>query len=189
LNCGVSGYGTRQERLFYELIGAKYQPDLVLLITVRNDDMSFLEEVARKYVNRDIGRMETLFYSWGRIQDYRYQHPYPNYTKCVDEILQLNQDLSSSKTPLAVIIFRNDPDFGALYPVGKMWNDLTRTIVKGLQGTPIPVLELGKALYANHSEDDLLVYTGLDGHPNEIAHEIAAHEIIAFLNREKFLQN
>ena len=189
VNCGVSGYGTREERLFYEEIGKKYQPDLVLLMTVRNDDMSFLEEVARKYVNRPIGKVESVFFTMGKIQDYRYQHPYPNFAKCVDEILQLDQDVRAAHAQLAVIIFRNDPDFAAVTPVGKMWNDLTRTVTLGLKDSHIPVMDVGKALYANHSEDQLKVHVDLDGHPNEIAHRIAANEVFDFIRREKLLKD
>jgi hypothetical protein len=187
INCGVSGYATREERLFYERFAKKYEPDIVLIIAVRNDDMSFEQEVSSKFVNRRIGKLETIFYVWGKIQDYRYQRPDPDFVKCVKEVLRLNEDVRNDGSRLAVVIFRNDPDYGAIYPLGRIWNELTRSMIIGLKGSSIPVLDLGKALYERHSEEDLVVDPGLDGHPNEIAHSIAAHEIFKMLQREKML--
>jgi hypothetical protein len=57
MNCGVSGFGTREERLFYETFGQRYRPDVVLLTMVWNDDLSFQDEVRRNYVNRQRGKL------------------------------------------------------------------------------------------------------------------------------------
>jgi len=43
INCGVNGYNTQQQRLFYELIGSRYQPDTVLLVMAPDDDRSWPE--------------------------------------------------------------------------------------------------------------------------------------------------
>ena len=60
---------------------------------------------------------------------------------------------------------------------------------RGLEDTDIPLLVLGDALFKDHSFKDLLVYGegGVDWHPNEIAHGIAAKEIVDFLCRKKLL--
>jgi lysophospholipase L1-like esterase len=184
INCGVSGYGTREERLFYQLFGAKYEPDIVLLMMVWNDDISFLEEVQRGYVNRSPGKLELLFYSWGKIQDFRHRHPSPDFTKNVDEILRLDGEIRKRGARLVVIIFRNDPDFAGEADSGEIWKRLTDTVTNGLQETGIPILDLGKALYKKYSKEDLTVHPLLDEHPNEIADAIAAREILGVLQRE-----
>ena len=186
INCGVSGYGTKEERLFYELFGAKYEPDLVLLSMVWNDDISWDEEVQRGYVNRSPGKLELLFYSWGKIQDLLHRRPSPHFTRCVDEILRLDSEVREQGARLVVIIFRNDFDFAGETQSGKIWNRLTSTVTEGLQGSDIPILDLGKALQ-KHSSEDLMVHQ-IDVHPNEIAHAIAAREIQDFLQKKGMLK-
>jgi hypothetical protein len=55
-----------------------------------------------------------------------------------------------------------------------------------LKDTDIPVLSLGEALFAKHTMKQLMVHES-DGHPNEIAHGIAAKEIMDLLDRERML--
>jgi hypothetical protein len=178
INCGVSGYGTEEERRYYELLASKYEPDIVLLTMVWNDDLSFLEEVEKGYLNRIPGKFEMLFFIWGKIQEYRHQRLTFDYTKCVEEILRLDGEVRKQGKRLAVIIFRNG--------YGDNWDQLASTVTNGLQGTDVPVLDLGKALFEKHAEEDLIVHR-IDGHPNEIAHLIAAQEILELLWREKML--
>jgi hypothetical protein len=45
LNASVSGYATLEERLTYELVASEYEPQVVLLLMVFNDDLSFEQEV------------------------------------------------------------------------------------------------------------------------------------------------
>lgn len=187
INCGVSGYGTHEERIFYELFGANYQPDIVLLVMVWNDDLSYSEEFAKEYVKRPPGKLELLFHTWAKIQQYRFQRPFPNFTKCVDEILRLDYDLQNQNSRLGVVIYRNDPDYdGSTYP-GKIWNHLIRTVTGGLEGENIPVLDLGKPLFEKHSKMELDVHPTIDHHPNEIANAIAAREILRFLQNHNLL--
>lgn len=178
INCGVSGYGTQEERQLYELHAGRYQPDIVLLAMVWNDDLSFLKEVERGYLDRTADKFETLFYIWGKIQNYRYQRRTFDYSKCVEEILHLDGEVRKQGGRLVVTIFRTDE--------GTNWDHLTNTITKGLQATDIPVLDLGKALLAEHPSEDLMVHE-VDGHPNEIAHMISAQEILGLLQREKMI--
>lgn len=178
INCGVSGYGTQEERQLYELHAARYQPDIVLLSMVWNDDLSFLKEVERGYLNRTADKFESLFYIWGKIQNYRHQRRTFDYSTCVEEILQLDGGVRKQGGRLVVTIFRTDN--------GSNWDQLTDTITNGLQGVDIPLLDLGKALLEEHPNKDLKVHE-VDGHPNEIAHMIAAQEILALLQREKMI--
>lgn len=185
VNCGVSGFGTREERLFYELFAAKYEPDIVLLSMVWNDEMSFADEIKKGYVNRHPSKLESLFYIWGRIQEYRYKRPFPDFSACVDEILQLKSDVQKQGACLTVVLFRNNSDYGTSY-YAKIWDHLAKTIQEGLQGTDIPILDLGEKLREKHPLEDLRVHD-IDLHPNEIAHATAAQEILSFLRRKDML--
>jgi hypothetical protein len=80
-----------------------------------------------------------------------------------------------------------NPDFAGETDVGEIWNRLTDTVTKGLRDTGIPILDLGHALFEKHDYEDLDVHP-LDGHPNEIAHAIAAREIRDFLQKNGLLK-
>lgn len=185
INCGVSGFSTRDERLFYQLFAARYEPDIVLLVMVENDDMSFAEEIKKGYVNRRTAKLESLFYIWGVIQEYRHKRPFPDYSACIGEILQLQNAVQKQGGCLAVMLFRNNSDFGAGY-YAKIWDHLTKTIREGLQGTDIPILYLGEKLREKYQLENLDVHE-FDFHPNEIVHATAAQEILSFLKREDML--
>lgn len=187
INCGVSGYGTREERMFYKLFGQRYQPDVVVVVMVWNDDLSFADELRSGYVARQPSALEHLFYDWGKVQQYRYQRPSPNFNQAADELLILNDEVQQHGARLAAVIFRNDADFSGSTENGKLWNLLTETVMAKLRGTNIPLLDLGRKLYANHDEAQLLVHPTIDGHPNNVAQAIAAEEILTFLKQERLI--
>jgi hypothetical protein len=186
INCGVSGFGTREERLFYQLFAARYEPDIVLLTMVENDDMSFEYEIKKGYVDRKPAKLESLFYIWGSIQAYRHKRPFPDFSACVGEILQLQNAVQKQGACLAVMLFRNNTDYGAGYINAKIWDSITKTVREGLQGTGIPILALGEKLREKYPHENLFVHK-IDFHPNEIAHATAAQEILSFLKREDML--
>ncbi len=186
INCGVSGYGTREERLLYETRVKKYQPDIVLLSIVTNDDMSFQEEVRKGYSNRDVGKLEEVSCVWARVQNYHHRRPFPDFEKCINEIRRLQDDIQKENARLAVVIFRDDPDFKGVTEVGKAWNQLNHLVPSAVAGSNVPVLDVGPALFQNHKRDDLMVHD-IDAHPNEIAHEIAAHQIFRFLHETRLV--
>jgi hypothetical protein len=186
INCGVSGYGTHEERLFYQLFGEKYEPDVVLLVMIWNDDMSYKEEMQKGYVSRHPGKLELLFYTWGKIQKYRHRRPFPNFSKCVEEIFKLNSAVTKQGARLVVVIFRDDCDYAGSTNNGKVWNHLTDTVIRGLEDTDIPILDIGKTLCEKRSNQDFRVHQ-IDPHPNEVAHAIAAQEIQSYLHKENLL--
>ena len=198
INCGVSGYSTREEALFYRLIARRYEPDVVLVVMVFNDDMSFLEEVRRGYINRQPSRLEAWSRVWAAVQDFRHRRPPPDFSRSVAHVRDLDRDVRADGARLALVIFRDACISGS---DARPWDRLADTMKQGLQGTSIPVLdfkaspdtEAGRPLCAQYSETDLLVHrgtgpAGLDGHPNEIVHKVAAAEIAAFLHRARLLR-
>ena len=198
INCGVSGYGTREEALFYRLIARRYDPEVVLVVMVFNDDMSFVDEVRRGYVNRQPSRLETSWRVWGAVQNFRHRRPAPDFSGSVAHVRELDRDVRTDGGRLALVIFRDACISGS---DARPWDRLADTMKQGLQGTSIPVLdfkasadtEAGRLLCTQYRESELLVHpgtglVGLDGHPNEIVHRVAAAEIAAFLQRERLLR-
>ena len=188
INCGESGYATRDERLFYEVLGAQYEPDLVLLVMYSNDNISWSEEQKMPHVSRHPQKLEHLFFTWGHIQRYLNSPPFPDYTACLEEVLRLRSDARRGGARLAVVFFRDIPASMDSTIDGKYWNALANTVRKGLQETDIPILDLRDAFFGHHSWEDLLVHP-IDQHTNEIGHAIAAREIVTFLDKEHLLDS
>ncbi len=186
INCGISGFSTRDERLFYQLSGSKYEPDIVLLVMVWNDDLSHVDELQRGYANRQRGKLEYLSHLWGQLQEYYHRRPFPDFSGSVEEIYRLNRETRKQGARLGVVLFRPNCDFAGSTLSGRIWNNLTKSVSKGLYATSIPILDLGNALCDKHSVEDLAVHP-LDLHPNEIAHEIAAQTIFNYLKSTKFV--
>jgi hypothetical protein len=67
------------------------------------------------------------------------------------------------------------------------WGKLAEAVTEGLRGTGVPVLNLKDALLRDGRNVDELQVHAIDGHPNEIAHRIAAEEIERFLRTENLL--
>ncbi len=181
LNCGEFGFGTQEETIFYELFGTKYRPNLVLLLMNSDDDMSYVEAVRHKYVDRIPDRLESLFHTWAKIQDSRYRRPAPDFARSVEEILQLDKKVRQNSSRLAVIIFRNNLDYEGSTQDGKNWNRLTHTVIKGLEGKQIPILDMGRVLFEEAGPK--AKETKL-----ERAHEVAPGTIIKFLETQKLLK-
>ena len=186
INCGVSGFATREERLFYEEFGARYEPQVILLAMVTNDDMSFREEVKRGYVLRSPGRAESLSFIWQQVEDYRHRRPLRDYRRSIADVRRLNTLAREHGARLGVIIFRSNGDYGG-DGNAEMWDYLIRTVTAGLQGTDIPLLDLGPVLLAQHPGEQLLVHE-IDGHPNEVAHRTAARAILKFVLSKQLLR-
>lgn len=190
INCGLGGYGTRQERLFYQHFASKYEPDIILLVMVANDNFSSSEEEELGYTYRP-GPAASLFRSWFMIQSYRHSAPL-DFSNSLQETLQLHRDVQKQGSALAVVFFRNNSTYTHWYVKQVMhwsWEHLVDTITHGLEKTDIPILDLGEALFRNHSDKELFVHERLDWHPNEIAHGIAAEEILHFLKTSDLLES
>jgi hypothetical protein len=180
INCGVSGYGTREERLFYETLAPMYEPDVVLLVMVHNDNRSWVDDVKMGYAKRRPDKLEQLSVVWSRIQDYRYEPPFPDYSGSLEEIIKLSRSVRNRGARLAVVIFRNNP------MARERDNALVKTIKEGLRDTDVSVLDF-RELDEDPSERDFFVYREnmLDLHPNETAHQIASRAMLRFLAQQR----
>jgi lysophospholipase L1-like esterase len=181
VNCGVSGYGTHEARLFWTLFGSAYTPQLVVVTMVMNDDRSFLEDVRLGYVPRPTLWTE-LFQVWRLADHLLHRRPTPDFHPAVDELKQLDSAVRAAGARLVVMIYRNAP---AEEP---RWRLLTETVTAALAGSGIPLLDLGPPLFkAVPNLADLFVHPTLDAHPSALANRIAADTLAAFLAREGLL--
>jgi hypothetical protein len=185
INCGAMGYGTREERLFYERTAVKYRPDVVVLGMTWSDYLDFADTLDGRAPRR-AGKLEYTLHTWNMFQSFLHHPPAPDYSKCVEEITRLNEACRRSAARLAVFIFRNNADMQGTAEAGKLWNQLSATVTTGLQGTNVPVLDLGKILKESHPGELLSIHNGAE--PNDAAHGIAARELQTFLQRENFVK-
>jgi hypothetical protein len=172
INCGFTGWGTREERYDYELFAHEYHPDAVLVLMVSNDDRSWVDDVKLGYY-RVATKYEGLSLLWGSVQQVRHQAPKPDFRVVVAELLKLNDLVNRDGGRLAAIAFRHEGS--------DVFADLVRTVQAGLAPTSIPFLDLGPVLL-KYPDSQLIVHP-VDRHPNEFAHGIAAKEIFGFLDR------
>ena len=176
INCGVGGYGTRDEAGFYENSAAKYQPDVVLLVMTPDDDESWVEDIKRGEFDH-LTKDRNQFISWSEHQEKLFQRSSPDYSESLQAIHDLQHSIQGRGARVAVVLFRNTQD--------QAWIPLLNQITQGLKDTTVPVLDLGPVLAESQSEEFLTVHEN-DKHPNEVAHKMAAGSVYAFLQQEGF---
>lgn len=177
INCGVSGYAAREERLSYETTYAKYSPQVVLLVMACNEDLLWQSGMKRDD-SAVIDKYERFSALWLFFQALRDRRSPADLSKNINELITLNNLCRHRDAKFGVVVFRS-----ARY---KMYDQLLNAVTEGTKGTGIPVLDLGPALLNGRSEKDLMVHE-YDAHPNEIAHAIAADEILRFLIAQNLL--
>jgi hypothetical protein len=175
INCGARGYSTREQRVFYEQIAFRYEPDVVLVSMSERDNLSSREERQRGFVHESAS-YENLLLTARLIQYARHEGRRPfEYSGAVEELAKLNDACRVRGARLAVVIFRN-------VDASPHWRDLVTAVSGKLQPLDIPVLDLGLAILKEHQASDLSVHP-LDENPNEVAHRVAADEIERLLRR------
>jgi hypothetical protein len=181
VGCGVRGFSTREERLYYEERARAYQPDLVLVVTVQGDDRSPMDDARPE---REPAKWEYLSHAGHALQEMRNPAPPRSYSSAMAELAALHALVRDDGAELAVVVFRNG--------VGG-WDRLGVSVDSTARVLGVPILDLHDALLADPptpSSDPLprpeLRVHALDGRPNEIAHQIAAEMIFEWLVREPF---
>jgi hypothetical protein len=155
MNCSVPGWGTRQQRLFYNMIKDRYAAELVLLTTTWNDERLVLDESApTRSEERAIDRDAAL-------------------TVVGTEVLRLRDAVRHQSARLAVIVFRNSS--------GEVWSSLLQGVAAALDSTEVPVLDLWPLLQRAGQPEHLVLDPSGDWHPNEIAHRVAGAAIAHFV--------
>ena len=177
INCGVSGYSTEDARILYQRHAARYNPDLVLLTMVWNDDRSYRDQVRVGFHEQTRHR---LFQTWRLLDktlaDRRVHHH--DYSHAMRALEGLRKAVEARGSRLAVIIGRN-------HPRGE-WDALTAAVYGSVDTLALPVLDLWGRLRTEPSRE-ITVLGELDRHPNERAHAIIAGEIGRFLDEKGLL--
>ena len=100
----------------------------------------------------------------------------------VDEVLELGRTTLEHGARLGVVTLRNQP-----LERSPEWTGLLDALPGRLKEAGVPFRDLGLELMAGHEPAELRVYADLDPHPNEMAHRLAAEEILDFLLVEGLL--
>jgi hypothetical protein len=179
--CGVPGYGTLEQRLLYEHLAPRFQPEVVVLAMHWNDGHLAVDEAPGRVepapASRpvpDLRRNLDLASSAARGRDLARR---PDRTG-----VELRRLLAATRThgaKLAVVLFRLDAD--------PRWSVLRDTAMHVLNGTNVPMIDLGDGLLAAHRPADLVVHDPEDSHPNETAHRLAADAVATFLLTTRLL--
>jgi hypothetical protein len=135
INCGVSGYGTREQRLFYDSFGATYRPDVVLVTMGWDDDRFYWEERQRALIKRGPGRPARISSVLRKIEVSRRLRRTYDYSRSVEDLLALHQAVRAHGARLVVAVSRHGP--------AGLGDALLETVRKGLAGSGVPLLDLG----------------------------------------------
>lgn len=172
INCGVKGASTQQEARLFNAVGSYYAPNVVLL-AVNPDDDRFTTEDEEQANDARVGKLERLFHVWGILSSLGAPKPAPtDYGSIIAGVKQIDGDVRAHGARLAVVLFQHRE--------GADWASLDSAVTKGLRGSNIPLLNLGRPLLS-FGEEKLLVHSVHDHHPNELAHRIAAEALRKFL--------
>jgi hypothetical protein len=186
MNFGVDGFSTREERILYERTVSGYDPDVVLLTMVSNDNVPWLEY--RKTLELDEMEDGSGFRLWRALKRRFRERRLPDFSNSVSELMRLHALTEEGGTRLLVILFR-------FFFQGDD-QEMVEAVRPVVEKTDISWVDLGDVLLEEHPVKDLVVYSEfdgapgvMDGHPNEIAHRIIAGEIHNFLKREKLIES
>lgn len=212
LNAGVEGYNTRDEVITLEHRWLKLQPDVVLITFYLNDayaDFTFLNRGEAQGVGAE-KPLNLAQYSYvydyaqhalhvrresQRIKAFYQRQFFSKADQFLDNPGSTNVDWTHSRRALeravqlsrqhnfrlALVIFPELYSLNADYP----FTAIHRHVQQTCQQLGISTYDLLDA-FKGHRDKDLWVHPA-DHHPNEIAHEIAARAILAFLNQHKLL--
>lgn len=205
INFGVPGYSTRNE--LSSLVKAfKYHSDLIILQITLNDSQIKLPTTGLTGENQfgaftppeNWQRIYRYWQSAGfiseRIHNFQTKDAYVNYYfdlvnrkrswKSFSKALRKIGRLSRRRDiPVVAVIF---PLFGLPLDDNYPFHPVHEKFQLALQENEIPYLDLFK-LYKGLPLERLQVIPGVDFHPNEIAHRMAAEEIYTWMAKNSYL--
>ncbi|MBX7136978.1 MAG: SGNH/GDSL hydrolase family protein [Oligoflexia bacterium] len=100
-----------------------------------------------------------------------------------DALRRIEQNCRTAGVPVAAVVF---PLFGHPVDLSYPFADIHRKIADTLSGLRIPMLDLLEA-YRGVPIERMQVIPGVDRHPNEIAHRIAAEHILIWLDSKQLI--
>jgi hypothetical protein len=206
INTGVPGMNTVGQRALLRDRGMRYDPDLIILFYVLNDvgecltgcegvgprsgkGLEFFGNYTSLYQDEDWLSAHSNLWGWGRqrvLQSYlarrylnqivsEFAEDKTGWKQSRDALDGIRRLAADHGVPLLVVIFPFFHDLDGDYPF-QIVHDLVRDYCESVG---IPVIDLRRS-YSEYHGPELWVHPR-DQHPNEVAHEIAARRIEAYL--------
>jgi lysophospholipase L1-like esterase len=185
MNAGVGNYNTVQEVTYYETIGWKYHPDLVVLVFFINDpepvpvekkgfliDRSYLIAFATNRIDgvmRHIGARP----DWKTYYGSLYDDDRPGFRACKKALISLANSTRSDGAKLLVAML---PELHQINGDSYPFKAAHQKIKDVMAAENVPVLELIDGLKDRGPEETLWV-TPLDDHPNAKANALISDQL------------
>jgi lysophospholipase L1-like esterase len=185
MNTGVGNYDTVQEVTYYETIGWKYHPDLVVLVFFINDpepvplekkglliDRSYLIAFATNRID-GVMRHAGVRPEWKTYYASLYNDDHPGFQACKKALLNLANSTRSHDAKLLVAIL---PELHQINNDSYPFKAAHQKIKDAIAAENVPVLELIDGLKDHGPEENLWV-TALDDHPNAKANNLISDQL------------
>ena len=185
MNTGVGNYDTVQEVTYYETIGWKYHPDLVVLMFFINDpepvpvekkgflvDRSYLIAFATNRID-GVLRHTGLRPDWKTYYASLYNDDRPGFQACKKALVSLANSTRSHDAKLLVAIL---PELHQINGDSYPFKPAHQKIREVMTAENVPVLELIDGL-KDHGPEESLWVTALDDHPNAKANNLISDQL------------
>jgi lysophospholipase L1-like esterase len=185
MNTGVGNYDTVQEVTYYETIGWKYHPDLVVLVFFINDpepvpiekkgllvDRSYLIAFATNRID-GVMRHAGVRPDWKTYYASLYNDDRPGFQACKKALVSLANSTQSHDAKLLVAIL---PELHQINNDSYPFKAAHRKIKDVMAAENVPVLELIDGL-KDHGAEETLWVTALDDHPNAKANNLISDQL------------
>ena len=185
MNAGVGNYDTVQEVTYYETIGWKYHPDLVVLVFFINDpepvplekkgfliDRSYLIAFATNRID-GVMRHAGVRPDWKTYYASLYDDNRPGFQACKKALQSLANSTRSYDAKLLMAIL---PELHRINNDSYPFEAAHQKIKDVMVAENVPVLELIDGLKDHGPEENLWV-TALDDHPNAKANNLISDQL------------
>src|SRR5579862_3865470 len=185
MNAGVGNYDTVQEVTYYETIGWKYHPDLIVLVFFINDpepvptekkglliDRSYLVAFATNRID-GVMRHAGVRPDWKTYYASLYDDDRPGFQACKKALVSLANSTRSHDAKLLVAIL---PELHQINGDSYPFKAEHKKIADVMATVNAPVLELIDGLKDHGPEENLWV-TALDDHPNAKANNLISDQL------------
>ena len=191
MNTGVGNYDTVQEVTYYETIGWKYHPDLVVLVFFINDpepvpiekkgfliDRSYLIAFATNRID-GLMRHAGVRPNWKTYYASLYNDDRPGFQACKKALVSLAYSTRSHDAKLLVALL---PELHQINGDSYPFKAAHQKIKDVMAAEKVPVLELIDGL-KDHGREETLWVTSLDDHPNSKANDLISDELKVWILR------
>jgi len=185
INTGVGNYDTVQEVTYYETIGWKYHPDLVVLVFFINDpepvpvekkgfliDRSYLIAFATNRID-GVMRHAGVRPDWKTYYASLYDDNRPGFQACKKALVSLANSTRSHDAKLLVAIL---PELHQINGDSYPFRPAHQKIKDVMAAENVSVLELIDGL-KDHGPEETLWVTALDDHPNAKANNLISDQL------------